>query len=41
MGENTLLHAGILLFGVFVGAISQVMLKRPPRSTTIPFCAST
>ena len=28
MGENTLLHAGILLFGVFVGAISQVMLKK-------------
>ena len=28
MGENTLLHAGILLFGVFIGAVSQVMLKK-------------
>ena len=26
MGENTLLHAGILLFGVFIGAVSQVIL---------------
>lgn len=28
MGENILLHAGILLFGVFIGAVSQVMLKK-------------
>ena len=28
MNENLAFHAGLLLFGVFVGAASQVMLKK-------------